>query len=73
MLFLRKKSKKERKEEIYTKFMENKKISKRDLRFMREIDWHPIDELELDPKTTQKLRKIVTDLKKGSKSPTNLK
>ncbi len=66
MFFLRKKSKKERKEEIYTKFVENKRISRRDLKFMKENDWHPIDELDLKPKTTEKLRKIIKDLKKRS-------
>lgn len=46
--------------------MKNKKISRRDLRFMRKNDWHPIDELDLKPKTTEKLRKIIKDLKKRS-------
>ena len=51
MFFLKKKSEKERKEEIYSKFMKNKRISRSDLAFMRKIDWHPIDELNIKRKT----------------------
>ncbi len=55
MLFFKKKSVDDRKKEIYQKFMENKKISRADIRFMKEMDWHPIDELNLKPKIIKKI------------------
>lgn len=36
--------------------MKNKKISRRDLKFMRESDWHPIDELDLKPELINEIR-----------------
>lgn len=63
MFFFKKKSDEERKQEIYKKFMENKKISGADIKFMKKNDWHPIDELNVSPETVVKLKKIATELK----------
>ena len=47
-----------RKKIIFEKYMQTKEISDEDWKFCDEIDWHPVDELPIEPEYLEKLKKI---------------
>ncbi len=42
--------------EIIEKYLEGKKLTKEDIEFMEEIDWHPVDEMEIKPDFAKSLK-----------------
>ncbi|MBU0757641.1 MAG: hypothetical protein KKF44_06230 [Nanoarchaeota archaeon] len=61
------------KRRIFEEYLKSRKLSQEDQDFCDEIDWHPVDELELKEEFVEKLKKLAQkphvkmDLKKLDK------
>ncbi len=52
-----------KKEELFNRYMKKEKLSDKAHKWMEEIDWHPVDELELKDVFVKEIKKIKIENK----------